>query len=51
MYTAHILLVVSSTQLAIFRWLYLAEVNFIDGQALTPSSFGATDASNRRMAT
>ena len=23
---------------------YLAEVNFIDGQALTPSSFGATDA-------
>lgn len=24
---------------------YLAEVNFIDGQALTPSSFGATNAS------
>ena len=27
---------------------YLAEVNFIDGQALTPSSFGETDATTGR---
>ncbi len=35
----------SSTPPTTFGNFYLAEVNFIDGQALTPSSFGQTNAS------
>ena len=36
----------SSAQFTNVRWLdgYLAEVNFVDGQALTPADFGETDA-------